>query len=208
VYLAHDLTNDGEVAPKVFSEWLTGKLSGLRAPAVRLWIGRIGRSHIVHAHVADALSCCPLCCSLRPAWSDISRRWTSAGGGAVLWISDYGISTCVVMPDGKMSATEGESNRLISVRSVVQLYPGPFCIQRPRQDFCFWRGLLLPPALAAVTRALGDHEDPCARAYREGPRADRLNRSWRWFRCEWCGGKSRDPNGHPDCKAGPGVRMW
>jgi hypothetical protein len=33
--------------------------------------------------LVNALSCCPLCCPLGAAWSDISRRLTSAGGGAV-----------------------------------------------------------------------------------------------------------------------------
>ena len=45
------------------------------------------------------------------------------------------ISTCVVKPDGKMSETIDESNRLISVRSVVQLYPGPYDKSQSLTDF-------------------------------------------------------------------------
>ena len=56
--------------------------------------------------------CCPLCCPLGAAWSDISRRLTSAGGGAVKLRSADEISTCVVKFDGKMSETIDESNRL------------------------------------------------------------------------------------------------
>ncbi len=39
--------------------------------------------------------------------------------------SAYEISTCDCKPDLKMWAKVDETNRLISVRSVVQLYPGP-----------------------------------------------------------------------------------
>ena len=37
------------------------------------------------------------------------------------------ISTCRLIADGKMSEEKTGSYRLIGVRSVVQLYPGPFC---------------------------------------------------------------------------------
>jgi hypothetical protein len=98
--------------------------------------------------------CCPLCCPLGAASPDISRRMTSAGGGAVLLRSAYEISTCVVMRDGKMSAMESVSYRLISVRSVVQLYPGPLFeltappgVVRPAGLFFSCRTCSVPRAL-------------------------------------------------------------